>query len=472
MRDLFKAYDIRATYPDPLNEQAAWKIGCATGRFLKQQPGQGSDLDHTVLVSRDMRPHALPLARSLIEGLRAAGMDVIDLGMCDTSFIYFAINHLKCTGGIQTTASHNPVQYNGFKISGQQAKPIGAATGLQEIQAIAESLGEPGSIAPTGKLTQRDLWHDYRQHILKFYTPGKRKLKVVIDASNGMAGKMIPAVFDDAPGLQIIPLNFQITGCFVHDPNPLVAANMKPTQEGVVTHGADLGVCFDGDADRCILTDEKGEIIGCDHLTALLAEHFLAQSPGSTVLYDLRSSRTVPEAIRQHGGVPQRGRVGHVFMKALLRQTGGVFGGELSGHFYFRDNFFADSGAIAFGAVASILSHTDQPLSQLIAPYKSYPQSGEMNFRVVLKDGQTPDSAKQDVIHRLKQRYANRADHDDLDGVTIDAWDRHEGGWWFNVRPSNTEPLLRLNAEAKDQATLDQLLNDLQPMLGQRLIGH
>ncbi len=472
LSEIFKAYDIRAIYPDKINEAAAWKVGCAAGRFMKQQASQ-ADVRSTVLVSRDMRPHSPSLAESLIEGVRAAGMDVIDLGMCDTSFIYFAINHLQCAGGIQTTASHNPVEYNGFKISGQQAKPIGAATGLKEIQEIAQSLGEPGSVAPTGSLERRDLWREYQEHILRYYRPGKRKLKVFIDASNGMAGKMVPAVFSGLQGLQIIPLNFEITGSFAHDPNPLVAENMRPTQDGVVAHGADLGACFDGDADRCMLTDEKGAIIGCDHLTALLAEHFLNQSPGSTILYDLRSSKTVQEAIRQHGGVPRRSRVGHVFMKALLRETDGVFGGELSGHFYFRDNFFADSGAIAFAAVLSVLSHCDQPISQLIAPYNRYPQSGEINFRVANHDGKDPDAAKQAVIDGLKQKYAGQTQQDELDGITIDAWDiSGQGGWWFNVRPSNTEPLLRLNAEAKDQATLDGLLATLQPLLGQPAVGH
>lgn len=475
LSEIFKAYDIRATYPDKINEQAAWKVGCATGRFLKQQANHGDAMDRTVLVSRDMRPHSQSLADALIEGVRAADMDVIDLGMCDTSFIYFAINHLQCAGGIQTTASHNPIEYNGFKISGRQAKPIGAATGLKEIQAIAQSLGDAGSIAPTGRLQERDLWSQYKDHILKFYTPGKRKLKIFMDASNGMAGKMIPAVFGGLEGLQIIELNFQITGSFAHDPNPLVPANMKPTQDGVLLHGADLGVCFDGDADRCMLTDEKGAIIGCDHLTALLTEHFLDQWPGSTVIYDLRSSKTVQEAIRRLGGVPRRGRVGHVFMKALLRETDGLFGGELSGHFYFRDNFFADSGAIAFAAVISLLSQSDKPISELIAPYNRYPQSGEINFRVVRQDTDDPEVAKQTVIDSLKQQYAGWTQQDELDGVTIDAWDcpkPGKGGWWFNVRPSNTEPLLRLNAEAKDQATLDELMATLQPRLGQPVVGH
>lgn len=473
LSEIFKAYDIRATYPEPLSEHAAWQVGCATGRFLKSQAAAVSlPMANTVLVSRDMRPHSPVLAESLIEGLRAAGRDVIDLGMCDTSFIYFAINYLGACGGVQTTASHNPVQYNGFKISGPQAKPIGAATGLNEIQTLAQSLGQRGSIDPTGNLEHRDLWPQYREHVLRFYNPGSRPLKVFVDASNGMAGKMFPIVFDGVPGLETVPLNFQITGSFVHDPNPLVAANMKPTQEGVVAHGADLGVCFDGDADRCILTDERGAIIGCDHLTALLTVYFLAQSPGSTILYDLRSSKSVLATIQQHGGVPCRSRVGHVFMKALLRETDGLFGGELSGHFYFRDNFFADSGAIAFAAVASVLSKTDQPISQLIEPYNCFPQSGEVNFQVTGHDQQDPQAAKDAVIGKLKQRYASQADQDELDGITIDAWDRPEGGWWFNVRASNTEPLLRLNAEAKDQGRLDGLLRELQPMLGQPLAGH
>lgn len=472
LEEIFKAYDIRAIYGDKLDETAAWKVGCATGRFLKQLAGKSQAelaLPNCVLVSRDMRPHSPALAEALVEGIRASGMDVIDLGMCDTSFIYFAINHLGASGGVQVTASHNPANYNGFKISGPQAKPVGGDTGLKEIQAIAGSLGEPGSLQATGKLEQRDLWPQYRQHILQFWKPGQRKLKIFIDASNGMAGKMVPAVFDGIEQLEIIPLNFEITGSFVHEPNPLVAANMQPTQKGAIEHNADLGVCFDGDADRCILTDEKGNIIGCDHLTALLADHFLSQSPGATVVYDLRSSKSVPEAIRSHGGEPARSRVGHVFMKALLRKTDGVFGGELSGHFYFRDNFFADSGAMAFAAVATVLSRSDKPISELIAPYKQYPQSGEMNFRVADKDA---------VIEALKNQYAQQAEMDELDGITIDAWDRADagggnpGGWWFNVRPSNTEPLLRLNAEAKDQSTLDHLLGRLKPLLGEPDPGH
>jgi len=457
--EAFKAYDVRAVYPDQFDEDAAWKVGCATGRILAakvRSARQPPALSDTVVVSRDMRPSSPSLAEALIDGLRASGMNAIDVGMCDTSFIYFAVNHLDTAGGVQVTASHNPIEYNGLKISGCQARPIGADTGLKDIQAEAESICRARSLAPVGTVEQRDLWDEYRQHVLGFLTPLKRKVKVFIDASNGMAGKMVPAVFDGIENLEIVPLNFQITGSFAHPPNPLVAANMVPTQQGVAQHRADLGVSFDGDADRCIITDENGKLIGCDHLTAMLTDHFLAQSPGSTVVYDLRSSKVVEEQIRACGGTPHRSRVGHVFMKAELRSTNGVFGGELSGHFYFRDNFFADSGAICFAVVLGILGQDDEPISRLIRPFVKYPQSGEMNFRVEDKLG---------VMQALKDKYSE-CRVDELDGVTIDSFD--DAGWWFNVRASNTEPLLRLNAEARDQALLDGLLSEITPMLGDR----
>lgn len=457
---IFKAYDVRATYPDPLNEDAARRVGYVTGQFLLRQQGVGSD--RRVLVSRDMRPHSESLCMALVEGLRAAGADVVDLGMCDTSFQYFAVNHVPgAIGGVQTTASHNPIHYNGFKISGREARPIGAATGLKEIEQLAIAT-DPAKWTrqASGGYEKLDLWEAYRKHVLGFLTPPKRKLKVFIDACNGMGGKLVPAVFSNLPNVEIVPLNFEITGSFVHEPNPLVPANMVPTQEGVRAHQADLGVCFDGDADRCMLTDEQGRTIGCDHLTAMLCEHFLKQAPGSTVIYDLRSSKAVEEEIRRRGGKPVRSRVGHVFMKALLRETVGIFGGELSGHFYFRDNFYADSGAIAFAAVLSVLGQSDKPISALVAPFQKYPQSGEINFRTADKDA---------VLASLKKKYAG-AKIDELDGVTIDAWDAEN--FWFNVRASNTEPLLRLNAEAKDKATLDKLLAEIMPMLGERDHGH
>ena len=456
---IFKAYDVRAIYPEPLNEDAGWKVGYAVGEFFKKsnasQPG-------TVVVSRDHRPSAPSMSDALIAGLRAAGMDVVDLGQADTSFMYFAIPHIDgALGGVQTTASHNPINYIGFKISGDGAKPIGADSGLKEIEAIASSIESTDKPA-IGKLEQRDLWAEYREHVHGFLSPLKRPLKVYIDACNGMATKLVPEVFKGVENLSIVKENFEFTDKWAHEPNPLVAENMVPTQEGVKREGADLGACFDGDADRCMITDEKGEIIGCDHLTAFLCDHFLKQQPGSSVVYDLRASKVVEQTIKKLGGKPARSKVGHVNMKALLRETDGIFGGELSGHFYFKHNSYADSGAIAFAAVLSVLSESDKPLSELIAPYKQYPQSGEINFEAEDKAG---------IMAGLKEDYAADAQLiDDLDGVTIDCFESK--GFWFNVRASNTEPLLRLNAEAKDAATLDALLSELKPKLGTVAVGH
>ena len=457
---IFKAYDVRATYPDPLNEEAAWKVGYGTGEFLK---GQNGGQPGPVAVSRDMRPHSMGLQEALMNGLRAAGMSVIDVGRVDTSFQYFAINHLNAVGGVQTTASHNPINYNGFKISGKEARPIGATTGLKDIQALAEKVTDIKKPA-VGGYEKRDLWDAYRKHVLQFLTPLKHRFRVVIDASNAMAGEMIPKVFGDVENLDIVPINFEITGKFVHEPNPLVAENMIPTQKGVVEHQAHLGACFDGDADRCILTDEKGGIIGCDHLTALLATHFVSRSLANPavhhkprIVYDLRSSKVVEEQVKALDAAALRSRVGHVFMKKELREHDAVFGGELSGHFYFRENFYADSGAITFAVMLTVMNSYDKPVSELIKPYRKYPQSGEMNFRVEDKDA---------VIKKLREF----GTPDDLDGITIDHW--ADKGWWFNVRASNTEPLLRLNAEAKDKAKLAEILGQLKPLLGEPVHGH
>ena len=462
LNKVFKAYDIRGVYPDPLNEKVAWKVGCATGKFLLQRLS-GRDASDPMLrhvaVGRDMRPHSPKMAKALIDGLRAAGMNVFDVGMVDTSFIYFAINHLGCGGGIQTTASHNPVEYNGFKISGQHATPIGSDSGLVEIQRIAATLEDDGS-KPAGRVEERDLWDDYITHVRKFLDL-KRPLKVVADASNGMAGAFVPRIFGDIEGLEIIPLNFEITGKFTHDPNPLVPENMQPTIDAVAEHGADLGVCFDGDADRCILCDEKGNIIGCDLLGALFSTHFLKQSPGSAIIYDLRSSKGLEETVRKLGGKPIKGRVGHVFLKQLMRENNGVFGAELSGHMYYRDNFYTDSGAITFATALSILSAGDTPMSQLIAPLNPYVQSGEINFRVEDKDA---------ALAALREKLDGRATFDELDGVSADAWEAE--GWWLNVRKSNTEPMLRLNLEGRDRATVDKVYTEIQPLLGEPAKGH
>jgi phosphomannomutase len=457
---LFKAYDVRATYPTPLNEDAAWKIGHATGQYLKRSRQNAPDkvkLEDTMVVGRDMRPSSPSLAKALIDGLRSTGMNVVDIGIVDTSMIYFAINHLDAVGGIQTTASHNPIQYNGFKISGPKAKPIGAASGLDDIKRIAMLL-RPGQTGLEGKVTQQDLWSEYKKHVLQFLDL-KRPLKVVVDASNGMAGKMVPAIFEGIPNLQIVPLLFEITGSFTHDPNPLVEENLKHLKEKMAGEKCDLGVCFDGDADRCIFLDEKGKTIGCDLITALLARDFLKmpQNKGSTIVYDLRSSHVVADEVKAAGGTPRRDRVGHAFLKKTLADTKAVFGGELSGHFYFRDNFFADSGAIAFARVLSVLSAQRGSLGELMAPFNRYSQSGEINFQVEDKEGKIRELA--DAFKTLHVDY--------LDGITVDA-----GDWWFNVRKSNTEPLLRLNLEAKTRELLDKKFVELKKYLGEPAHGH
>lgn len=458
---VFKTYDVRGVYPNPLDARVAWKVGFAAGRFLLSQL-KGHDatdpmLRH-VVVGRDMRPSSPELCEALTRGLRAAGMSVFDLGMVDTSLIYFAINHLGCGGGVQTTASHNPIQYNGFKISGRQARPIGADTGLVEIQRIAATI-EGAHPKPTGNVEPRDLWAEYVGHVRQFLEI-KRPLKVVVDGSNGMAGAFVPKIFEGVKNLKIVPLNLEITGSFSHDPNPLVPENMAPTQEAVRKHHADLGVCFDGDADRCILCDEKGRIIGCDLLGAVFAQHFLRKYPGSAIVYDLRSSRALPETVLAAGGKPVRSRVGHVFMKKLMREHQGAFGAELSGHMYYRDNFYTDSGAITFATALTVVSASSKPLSRLVAPLAHYAQSGEINFRV---------EDKESVLQTLRKKLGN-GKVDEMDGITIDRFDSE--GWWLNVRASNTEPLLRMNLEGKDRAMLERQLSRVLPILGEPLKGH
>jgi phosphomannomutase len=459
---IFKAYDVRGVYPNPLNEESAWKIGYATAQFLKRSrqnvpASEKVKLENTLVVGHDMRPSSPELVRALTDGIRSTGMNVIDVGMIDTSFIYFAINFLGAVGGIQTTASHNPIQYNGFKISGPYAKPIGAASGLDDIKRIAATL-RVGDTGMKGNREERDLWAEYRKHVLQFLDL-KRPLTVAIDASNGMAGKMVPAVFGGIPNLKIVPLLFEITGSFVHEPNPLVETNLRQLKELIHSAKPDLGACFDGDADRCMFLDETGKPIGCDLVTALLAKDFLLQpqNKGSHIVYDLRSSHVVADEVKAAGGGPTRDRVGHAFMKKTLAETKAVFGGELSGHFYFRDNFYADSGAIAFARLLSVLSAQSKPLSALTAPLYRYYQSGEMNFQVEDKDGK---------IRELAEAY-KKAQIDYLDGITIDL-----GDWWFNVRKSNTEPLLRLNLEANTPMLRDQKLKELQKILGEPAHGH
>jgi phosphomannomutase len=459
---VFKAYDVRATYPKPLNERLAWQIGYGTAELLlgeARAAGQDDPMSRHIAVGRDMRKSSPALSDALMQGMQDFGADVIDLGLVDTPFVYFAINHLGCAGGVQVTASHNPAEYNGFKISRAKAKPVGQDSGLTEIQRLA-ALVEREKLQPRGGHREsRDLWKPYREHLLRLLDPrlldGSRTLKVVIDASNGMAGTMVPKVFDGVKGLKIERINFDnSTGEFVHEPNPLVEANLAQVREGVVKAKADFGVCFDGDADRCMVLDEKGEPIGCDLLLAAMVGDALKSRPGASVVYDLRSSRAVPEAIRAAGGVPVESRVGHVFMKAKLAEAKAPIGGELSGHFYFQDMFDTDSGARAFVAALNTLVAAGRPMSAIVKPYRRFAQSGEINFE---------NEDKLGALKALRKAYPKAKSHE-LDGLSLDA-----GDWWCNVRMSNTEPLLRLNLESADAATTARMVQALSPILGKRV---
>ncbi|ARN56615.1 phosphomannomutase/phosphoglucomutase [Sedimentisphaera salicampi] len=451
---IFKAYDIRGIYKEQFDEEAAWKIGYASAQFLRSHLrgyDRGQENAQAVCVGRDMRKHSPSLSKALIEGMRCAGTNVIDIGVIDTPQMYFAINHFGTCGGVQVTASHNPAAYNGFKISGLEAKPVGQATGLADIKHIATSLLHTKG-NPTGEVTEVDLTEEYKKHILKFLDSSIKPLKVAVDASNGMAGKMVPLIFGDLP-IELEILNETTDGTFKHEPNPLVEENLAELKELIKAEKADVGVCFDGDADRLLMIDETGRSIGCDILTALMVPYFLEQENNSgTVVYDLRSSWVVQEEIIKAGGTPRRERVGHSFMKKTLRDSHAVFGGELSGHFYYRDSFNTDSGMITFVHMLNILSRSEKTVSELIAPLRRYFASGELNFEVEDKEA---------MLKELKHKFGD-GKIDDLDGITIQFKD-----WWVNVRPSNTEPFLRLNMEAKSEEVLNEKLSELKTILGE-----
>ena len=455
---VFKAYDVRATVPEPLNEDVAWRIGNATAQFLRTslKGYDRSDSDiNKIVVGRDMRTHSPSLCNAFIEGAVASGTDVIDIGMIDTSQIYFAVNHLKCCGGAQTTASHNPENYNGFKICGLGGKPIGAESGLKEIERIAQAISRH-KVESLECVQHIDLTEPYRDYVRKFLeTP--RKLKIVVDASNGMAGRWFPRIFDGVQNLEIIPINYTHDGTFVHPPNPLVPENLAQLRAKIAETGADFGACFDGDADRCVFVDESGEIIACDLIGCLLAREFLRDNAAATVVFDLRSSRVLREEILAAGGVPKRQRVGHVYMKRAMKETNGIFGAELSGHFYFRDYWACDSGMLAFIWMVNVLTRSGQTLGELIRPLRRLHSSGERNFVNDDKDG---------TLKMLDEKYAD-GEVDHLDGVTV----QYEH-WWFNVRASNTEPLLRLNVEADSAELLKEQYEKLVPLLGTLDEGH
>jgi phosphomannomutase len=425
LANIVKAYDIRGVVPDQLDEGVAEAIGAA---FVKVTGAK------RIVTVHDMRTSSGPLADAFGRGAAAQGADVLAAGLGSTDMVYYASGDLGIPGAM-VTASHNPPQYNGIKLCRAGAKPVGIETGLKEIQSLAEQQLEP---APQpGTISSVDLLQGYADHLRKLVDiSGIRPLTVAVDAGNGMAGYTVPKVFEGLP-IKLIPLYFELDGTFPnHEANPIDPENLRDLQAAVREHGADIGLAFDGDADRCFVVDERGEIVSPSVLTALVATRELAREPGATIIHNLITSRAVAEIVREHGGVPVRTRVGHSFIKAKMAETGAIFGGEHSGHFYFRDFWFADSGMLAALHVLAALGGQTGPLSQLLAEYSRYFASGEINSTV---SDQTAATA------RVKAEYAARPGitTDELDGLTVMSED-----WWFNLRPSNTEPLLRLNVEA------------------------
>lgn len=448
MTSIFKAYDVRGVYPDQLNEDLARSIGLAYQHVLDD-----SDRAHgnTIIVGRDMRASSVPLAEALIDGLTSAGLDVLDIGLVTTPMNYFAIGSLQAAGGVQVTASHNPGRYNGLKFSRHGARPVSGDSGIGLMErSIAE--GNLPTAETPGAHRHTDIFEAYGEHVLAHLNrpEGAPKLKVAVDAANGMGTIYRPLL--ERMGIELVPLYFELDGTFPnHEANPLKLENLRDLSALVRSSGADLGICFDGDADRAAFVDETGEPVGSDLSTALIAGEMLEREPGAAIIYDLRSSRAVAEYIREHGGEPVRERVGHSFIKATLRQRNSPFGGELAGHYYFRDNYNADCSLMAVIEILNLMWKTGRPLSELVGQVLRYAKSPEVNFEVEDKDGK---------IAELAERYSD-GEIDRLDGITVQYPD-----WWFNVRPSNTEPYLRLVLEAETPEALEQRLAELQSLLG------
>jgi phosphomannomutase len=441
LADIVKAYDIRGVVPDQLDESIARDIGAAFVRYLAAD---------RIVIGYDMRESSPGLASGFAAGAMAQGADVIEVGLASTDLLYFAAGSLDIPGAM-FTASHNPARYNGIKLCRAGAAPVGQDSGLADIRAMVEG-GLPTYDGAAGSLSRRDLLGDYSGY-LKSLVPdiaNIRALKVVVDAGNGMGGLTVPTVFDDLP-LDVTELFFALDGNFPnHEANPIDPANLRDLQVKVREVRADLGLAFDGDADRCFVVDERGEIVSPSALTALIAARELDREPGATVIHNLITSHAVPEIVRERGGEPVRTRVGHSFIKATMAETGAIFGGEHSGHFYFRDFWRADSGMLAALHVLSALGTQDGTLSDLLAQFSRYADSGEINSEV------DDVAASADAV---RAAFADRegAVIDDLDGLTVELAD----GSWFNLRPSNTEPLLRLNVEAADQAGVDRLRDEV-----------
>jgi phosphomannomutase len=444
---IFKAYDIRGLYPKELDAPLGRRIGNAFARLLKAR---------RLVVGRDMRTHSPELAAAVIEGMRDAGADVIDVGLASTPMAYFAIGSIDCDGGLNVTASHNPGEYNGMKLCARGARPISAANGILDIERMCKEPSPP-PVARRGALESRDVLQDYARHVARF-AHLSREVSIAIDAANGMEAYTLPAILERVPKIRARTLFMELDGTFPnHEANPLKEENLDPVRALVKSAKTELGVSFDGDADRCCFVDESGRTVGNDLMTALLAREVLASHPGAPIVYDLRSSWVVKEEIAKHGGVPIRDRVGHSFIKATMRERGAQFGGELSGHFYFAENFVSDSGVIAMVSALNLLAREKQPFSALVSGLRRYHATGEINFHV-------EDKAR--AIAALKSQYkAGRAD--ELDGITVEFGALGEREWWwFNVRPSNTEPLLRLNLEASDAGLRDRRRDEIVRLLG------
>jgi len=438
LASIVKAYDIRGVVPDQLDEGVAEAVGAAFATVTEAA---------TILTVHDMRVSSAALAAAFGRGVASQGANVLAAGLGSTDMLYYGSGDLRIPGAM-VTASHNPPQYNGIKLCRAGARPVGIETGLKDIKDLAErSLARAPS---TGSITPVDLLPGYADYLRKLVDISAiRPLTVAVDAGNGMAGHTVPKIFEGLP-ITVIPLYFELDGTFPnHEANPIEPENVRDLQRAVVEHHADIGLAFDGDADRCFVVDERGQVVSPSVLTALIATRELAREPGATIIHNLITSRAVPEIIAEHGGVAVRTRVGHSFIKAEMARTGAVFGGEHSGHFYFRDFWFADSGMLAALHTLAALGGQARPLSQLMADYARYHSSGEINSQVA-------DQAE--ATARVKQAFAGRSGvtTDELDGLTVAA-----GGWWLNLRPSNTEPLLRLNAEANDETAMAALRDEV-----------
>ena len=443
---IFKAYDVRGIYPSELDEDAAYRIGRAMVQYL--------DVER-VAVGRDMRLSSPALASALLRSITDQGADAVDLGLTTTDELYFAVGKFGYPAGVMVTASHNPARYNGIKMCRAEAVPISSETGLNAMRDIALA-GSFQEAQRTGQVIQRDVTDDFVRHVLSFIDVSRvRPLKVAVDAGNGMAGMLTPRVFAHLP-CELVPLYFELDGNFPNHPaSPIEPENTEVLRKVVVEQHCDMGVAFDGDADRMFLTTEKGEFLGGDMVTALVSQSLLRRHPGSTILYNLICSRSVPEVIERGGGRAIRTRVGHSFIKAEMREYNAIFGGEHSGHFYFRDNWFADSGMIAFLIVLELVSVSGKTVSELVAAVDTRFRSGEINSEVTDQQGR---------MKAIEEHYAALGAHvDHLDGITISFPD-----WWFNVRPSNTEPLLRLNVEADTKEELERRRDEVLRLIRQR----